>query len=134
MTEMKITKVDMFAMVKEIVEASDAEMKEAMVEFLDKQVALIESKAAKAKAKAAAKKEVDDEIMVAVKAALTDEFQDLDAIMAAIDMEDVSKAKVTARITKLVKAGLVEKEAAKTEDKKKVMTYKKVEFSTQDAE
>ena len=55
---------------------------------------------------------------------LTDEGQTGNDLVAAIGREDVTKAKVTARMTQLIKDGLATKEVIKTEDKKKVTVYK----------
>lgn len=123
MAEVKMTKAMWFEAIKAIVEASDAEQKEEMMEFIDKQVELLASKAEKAKERAAAKKVEGDELREVVKAVLTDELQAIDDIVAQVEGADVTKAKVTARLTQLVKAELAEKEQMKVGDRK-VMGYK----------
>ena len=118
----KVTKKEYYVMLKE---NAEVENKDELVEFIDKQVKLLEDKAAKAKEKAAEKRAEGDELRATVEATLTEEYQTIADITAQIDDEEVSKAKVTARLTQLVKEGLAVKEEAKTEDGKKVMVYRK---------
>ena len=121
----KVTKKEYYVMLKEIVENSNVENSAELVEFVEKQIALLDNKAAKAKEKAAEKRAEGDELRATVEAALTEEYQTIANITEQIDDEEVSKAKVTARLTQLVKEGLAVKEEAKTEDGKKIMVYKK---------
>ena len=121
----KVTKKEYYVMLKEVVENAEVENKGKLIEFIDKQVKLLDDKAAKAKEKAAEKRAEGDELRATVEATLTEEYQTIADITAQIDDEEVSKAKVTARLTGLVKEGLAVKEEAKTEDGKKVMVYKR---------
>ena len=123
MAEVKMTKAMWFEEIKAVVEASDVEAKAEMVEFIDAEMARLAAKAEKAKERAAAKKVEGDELREVVKAVLTDEFQAIDAIVAQIDGEDVTKANVTARLTQLVKAEMAEKDQIKVGDRK-VMAYR----------
>jgi hypothetical protein len=129
MTEVRkerVTKAMMFAAVREVVEACDAEQKAEMIEFIDAQMEALAKKAEKAKERAAAKKSEGDELRAVVQAILTDEFQTIDAITAQIDGDGVTKAKITARLTQLVKAEVAVKEQIKDGDRK-VMGYKLAE-------
>jgi hypothetical protein len=126
MADVKMTKAMYFAEVKAIVEASGAENTAELVEFLDHQVELLTSKAEKAKARQAAKKTEGDELRAVVESILTEEAQTIDAITAQIEGEDVTRAKVTARLTQLVKAGVAVKETM-TEDKRKITAYRLAE-------
>lgn len=119
----KMTKAMWFEEIKAIVEASEAERKDEMVVFLEAQKAQLAAKAEKARERAATKKVEGDELREVVKSVLTDEFQTIDAIVAQIEGEDVTKAKVTARLTQLVKAEVAVKEAVAVE-KRKMMAYK----------
>lgn len=123
MADVKMTKAMWFEEIKAVVEASGAEQAAEMVEFIDAEMARLAAKAEKAKERAAAKKVEGDELREVVKAVLTDEFQAIDAIVTQIDGEDVTKAKVTARLTQLVKAEMAEKEQVKVGDRK-VMAYR----------
>lgn len=127
MEEKKLTKKDYYNLIKGIIENTEVEGKDGLMEFIDKQVAQIEAKAEKAKERAAEKKTVGDELREIVKGALTNEYQTANDITEKIDDEEVTKAKVVARLTQLVKAGEVEKADAKTEDNKNVKVYKLAE-------
>lgn len=120
MAEVKVTKTQMFEAIKGVVEAADVAEKEDMIKFLDHQIELIADKAAKAKARAAAKKTDGDALRAAVEAVLTNEFQLVDDITAQVEGEEVTKAKVVARLKQLVDAGVAEKDTIKVEKSKKV--------------
>ena len=119
----KITKTEYFEMIKNIVLQAKVDNEDELVEFIDHQVELIAAKAEKAKERAAKQKAEGDALREAVQAVLTDEFQVIDDIAAQIDGEDITKAKVTARLTQLVKSGIAVKEQTKV-DSRKVMAYK----------
>lgn len=125
MAETKMTKKDWFEVIKGIVEASDNENAAGAVEFIDKQMELLAAKAEKAKERAAKTKAEGDEMRAAVQAVLTEELQTIDEITAQVEGEEITKAKVTARLTQLVKAGLVEKETIK-DGSRKVMAYRAI--------
>ena len=123
----KITKKDFYGALIELVEGMEtvgAYDAKDVKEFLEKQVAQIDAKAAKAKERAAKAKAEGDELTKAVEAVITAEFQTADAITEQVDFEDVTKSKVVARLTKLVAAEKVVKEQIKTEDGRKIMAYK----------
>lgn len=122
--EKKITKREYFEMLKEIVNESNNENKGELIYFIESQIASIETKAAKAKERAAAKKAMGDELRDTVKSVLTNEFQTADEITAKVDVEDISKNKVIARLTQLVNLGEVEKTDVKDESGKTRKAYK----------
>lgn len=134
MAEVKVTKKDWYAQIRAVVEASDNEQKEGILGFIDHEVELLEAKAAKAAERAASKKADGDELRNAVQAVLTDELQTINAIIAQIEGEDITKAKVTARLTQLVKAGVATKDMVKTEDSRKVTAYKLASGDVEDVE
>lgn len=127
----KITKKSMFEGMIAYFEGAETELTEAQfVEFCKGQIADLDKKAAKAKERAAAKRAEGDELTDLVQSALTDEFQtiaDIITVVAEADPE-VTGAKVTARLTKLVNANVVEKEQITVETadgkKKKCMAYR----------
>ena len=121
--EKRITKRDNYEALKEIVEKSNVENAEMLVEFINKQIEMIDNKSAKAKEKAAEKRAEGDELRAVIKSVLTNEYQTVDAITAQIEGEDITKAKVVARLTQLVNNGEAVKEQGKSEDNKKVMMY-----------
>ena len=124
--EKKVTKRDYYEMLKEIVLNANVEGATELVEFIDKQVSSIDSKAEKAKARNAEKKAKGDELREAVQNVLTDKFQTIDAIVSQIEGEEITKAKITARLTSLVKNGIAEKTDVKDDEGRKLKAYKLV--------
>lgn len=125
-TEKKITKRDRFEEIKTLLADN-----EGIVEFCDNEIALLDSKAEKAKARNAEKKAEGDALQDEIAALLTGDFQTIDAIMDGVTDEDATKAKVQARLTKLVNAGVAIKEQVTVEiDGKKT---KRMAYSIADA-
>ena len=128
----KITKREMFEAIKETFETGSCKFDAATVKaFCDKEIASLDSKAAKAKERAAAKKAEADVLMGQVEDALTDEFQVIADIAAAVATvnEDATVSKVTFRLTKLVEAEVAEKTqvtipATETTKARKVQAYR----------
>ena len=119
----KMTKVDYFEQLADIVEASDVENKEDILKFIQSSIETLENRKRAAQERAEKKKNEPDELADAVKAVLSTELQTADDIAAQIEGEDVTKQKVVARLTKMVNAGIVRKDSVKTDDKRKVMGY-----------
>lgn len=124
MENKKLTKKDYYGMLKDIILTSDVDNKEELEAFIDRQVEIIDNKAEKAKERAAEKKAEGDELRAAIKSVLTEDYQSADDILVQLEGEDLSKAKIIARLTQLVNNGDAEKAQAKTEDGKKFMTYR----------
>lgn len=124
MENKKLTKKDYYGMLKDIILTSDVDNKEELEAFVDRQIEIIDNKAEKAKERAAEKKAEGDELRAAIKSVLTEDYQSADDILAQLEGEDLSKAKIIARLTQLVNNGDAEKAQAKTEDGKKFMTYR----------
>jgi uncharacterized protein (DUF885 family) len=112
----KMTKTQMFEMIKELL-ADNAEV----VEFCDAQIEALANKAAKAKAKAAEKRAAGDELYAAVVACLTAEGQTREDILGQVEGEDLSVAKIGARLTQAIKNGVAVKESIKVEGKNKTV-------------
>lgn len=121
----KITKVDMFNAIADFIADTDWERKDEAIEFIEKQIDQLKAKAEKAKSRAEEKKLEGDALREVVYNALTNEPQTIDAItdVVAESCSDVTKAKVTARLTQLVKIGEATKEQVKI-DGRKIMVYK----------
>lgn len=108
----KITKREMYEAIKETFETGSCKFDAAtVVAFCEKEIASLDTKAAKAKERAAAKKAEADVLMDQVEAVLTDEFQVIADIAAAVaeTNADATVSKVTYRLGKLVEAGKAEK-------------------------
>lgn len=132
--EIKVTKKMKYEAMVAYFQGEETELTEAdFIQFCQEQIADLDKKAAKAKERAAAKKAEADELTEVVFGVLTDEYKTIAQIAEAValalpeDAEEVSAQKVTARLTKLVKAGDVEKEQVTVEvegKKSKKMGYK----------
>ena len=121
--EKKMTKKDYYEMLKTTVEGIEVENKKDLLAFIDRELELIENKSVKAKERAAEKRAEGDELRAAVKSILTTENQTIDEIFGQIEGEDLTRAKIVARLTQLVKAGEAKKEEVKSEDGKRIMVY-----------
>ena len=134
----KMTKREMFEAIKGLAESgalhmadfNEAISDEAVAEFCANEIALLDKKAVKAKERAAQKRAEGDELTDAVRAAMsTEDFEPIAEIAARIDGEDVTVAKVTYRLTQLVKNGEAEKQeltipGAEGQKARKVQGYK----------
>ena len=113
MTTIKVTKRERYESIKALVEAVGAVEgidTDGIVAFCDKEIATLDTRAEKAKERAAEKRAEGDELQAAVLAALTDELASRQEITDRIEGEDVTLAKVGYRLTALVKQGLAVKE------------------------
>ena len=131
MTTVKVTKRERYESIKALVEAVGAVEgidTDGIVAFCDKEIATLDTRAEKAKERAAEKRAEGDELQAAVLAALTDKLASRQEITDRIEGEDVTLAKVGYRLTALVKQGLAVKEeiAVTGEDgkSKKVAAYR----------
>lgn len=99
---------------------------DSLAQFAENEIALLDKKAVKAKETAAKKKTESDELMDAVYDALSDdEFESIADIAARVEGDEVTVAKVSYRLTQLVKAGKAIKDDIKVE-KRTVKGYKRV--------
>ena len=117
--EKKITKREMYEAIKTGCTTGEWTVSDVEVaEFCDNEIALLDKKAIKAKERAAEKRAAGDELTDAVRAALTDEFAiiaDIAAKVAETYGEDATVARVTYRLTQLVKNGEAENGDVKVE-------------------
>lgn len=123
----KITKKAYFEMLKDIVAATDTADKDNLLAFIDTNIAQLDAKAAKAKEKAAEKKVEGDELREKIAACLTTEPKDIVTILDEVGDEELTRAKVTARLAQLINLGTATKEVTKTADGKKATVYKLAE-------
>lgn len=129
----KVTKVTkknvlnvLYTLIEDNFEAKDGDVTvtaEDLRNYIDTTLDQLNAKNEKAKERAAKKRAEGDELLAVVEGLLTDEYQTGDEIAAQITDADVTRPKVTARLTKLIKAGKAHKAEAKTEEGKKVMVY-----------
>lgn len=139
----RITKKDYYSTILDLVTLAEGNgfgLPEGMTydgiaEFVNHEVELLEAKAASAAKRAAAKRAAGDELREMVLNTLSDtEFMTIDDIVTAIGNPDVTKNKVTARLTQLGEKGLgvVEKTQVTVEPSmeggksRKVSAYKRI--------
>ena len=122
---MKKTKAMYFAELREMVLAAveDETQKAELVEFIDKQMETLDKRKAAAADRAAKKRAESDALTDEIFGIIGNEPMTVDEIVLALDSEDVTRNKVTARLGKLVKAGSVVKETVKVEGNKR-MAYR----------
>ena len=114
-----MTNRECFEKIRGIV-ANDAEL----VEFVDGQLASLDKRAAAAKARQEKKRAEGDEIRAKVQGVLSaDTAMTVPEIVAAINEEEITNAKVIARLKQLFEAGVITKEKVKFDAGEK-MTYK----------
>ena len=131
MENKKMTKRDNYAELLSLL-ATDAAKDfdvERLTTFIQNELELLDKRAANSKARNEKSKSEGDELRDAVQAALTaDTFMTVSDIHAIVGNDEITPAKVVARLTQLTKAGIVVKENAtvKTDDGKqrKLMCYK----------
>ena len=129
--EKKVTKAQVLNAIKTLVNDQDTiQVGDVTVtgadiaSYVDVTLKQLAAKAEKAKETAAKKRAEGDELREAVFAVLTDEFQTTADVFEQIEGEDLTSAKVNARLTQLVKSGLAVKEQVKVGDRK-LMAYKR---------
>ena len=124
----KMTKVEMFENIRDYLNGDEMNCSvDEAVEFIDKQIEQLEAKAAKAKYRAAVKRADGDALREMVLQYVDAKPKTIDEITTAVidrvgNASDITKAKVTARLTQLVKNGSVVKEQTKI-GTRKVMVY-----------
>lgn len=112
--EKRITKKDKFGMIKEILANAEVENKDMLIEFLDDEI----TRASKVYPKKVKEDTLKDEVLAVVP----EEGITLPNIVKTLGREDVTAAKVTSRLKKLIDGGLVTKEVQKR-DKTSVTVY-----------
>ena len=90
---------------------------EDIVNYCNSTVDQINKKNEKAKERAAEKRAAGDELANTIADMLSDEFKTIPDIVAALDDEEITAGKVTARLTQLVKADRAHKSKVKVGDR-----------------
>lgn len=121
----KVTKKDNFMALRQLVENLGDHQYDGLLEFIDKEIAALNQKATKAKERAAQKRAESDDLKEKVYNILTDTFKSGDEIVAELNDAEITKNRVVARLSLLIKEGLVIKEKQKN-NKTSVTLYKKV--------
>lgn len=129
MATVKVTKKDVLSAIATVItEDFNVQVGEVTVtaedvnDYIAKTIDQLNAKNEKARERAAEKKADGDELRAKIEALLTEDFQTGDEITAALNDPEITKAKVTARLTQLVKAGKAFKTTVKV-DNRKIMAY-----------
>ena len=125
MAEKKVTKKEMYnGLIATLTENFGDEVQE-YIEFLQGEIAALDVRAEKEKARRAAKKAEGDDLKDAVAEAIEAEPKTAEAIAEELidAFPELTKAKVTYRASQLVKDGAIFKVQIKTEDGRKVVAY-----------
>lgn len=134
----KITKRDYFEAIKMAMETGETPIApEEIVAFCDKQLAALEHSKDKARERAEKKKAETDTLTECLLDVLTDEYKNvatlIDEVSTCVDPDlEITAGKITSRMTKLIKEGIVEKDEITIEvdgKKKKCMGYKTISDS-----
>jgi len=116
--ETKVTKVQVLEAIIGLAKGEEITVDtNDIIEYAETTIAQLAAKAEKAKERAAQKKAYGDPLKDAVLEVITNEFQTVEEIAAQIKGEDVTNAKIVARLTALVKAGEVNKTDIKVDGK-----------------
>jgi hypothetical protein len=113
--EKKITKIEVLGIIKEAMADN-----EVVVAYCDNEIAHLEAKAVKAKERAAEKRAAGDELYAAVIGCVGTDPVTADAVLAMLEGDDLTLAKVRARLSQGVANGVLAKESIKVDGKAKM--------------
>ena len=120
--EKKMTKKEMFGLLLELLETAEVAERDELKNFVAHEIEMIENKAEKAKTYK--RKKTADVLKEQIYTKLDVlEFRTIHDIVSDFNDADITAAKVSARLTSLVKEGLAIKEEIKIENRK-LMEYK----------
>ena len=120
--EKKMTKKEMFGLLLELLETAEVAERDELKNFVAHEIEMIENKAEKAKTYK--RKKTADVLKEQIYTKLdVFEFRTIHDIVSDFNDADITAAKVSARLTSLVKEGLAVKEEIKIENRK-LMGYK----------
>lgn len=120
--EKKMTKKEMFGLLLGLLETAEVAERDELKNFVAHEIEMIENKAEKAKTYK--RKKTADVLKEQIYTKLDVlEFRTIHDIVSDFDNADITAAKVSARLTSLVKEGVVIKEEIKIENRK-LMGYK----------
>ena len=120
--EKKMTKKEMFWLLLELLETAEVAERDELKNFVAHEIEMIENKAEKAKTYK--RKKTADVLKEQIYTKLDVlEFRTIHDIVSDFNDADITAAKVSARLTSLVKEGLAIKEEIKIENRK-LMGYK----------
>lgn len=118
------TKRNAYEVIEKVFNGGEIEFKDEVLEIVAKEIAALDHKNAKAKERAAEKREQNDAIREVIANMLTEEPMVIADILNTLNANEAEKvftpSMVVARMTQLVKAGKAEKVQVKAGDRKLV--------------
>lgn len=128
----KKTQSQMFTEIREFLkneEATHPEVREYIV-FLQDRIDLLVNQSIRAKERKQNKQKPEDTLYAAVAGKLNDKLKTREDIVAELEVEfpEISPAKVTNRLTKLVNAGVAGKISVNVGEGRRVMAYALAEY------
>ena len=134
----KKTKIVYFEEIRNLiedVEFEDAAEQAELIEFVDKQIETLNARKEAAAKRAEKKRQESDELTDKIYDVIGEDYITVDEVVAALNDEDVTRNKVTARLGKLVRNGAIEKAKIKIEGvENKKMAYKRITEDTEVAD
>lgn len=142
MTTIKITKRDNYKELRNVVENTvyDTEVQNRLLAFLDHEIELLDKRNASSAKYSKRSNKAADELAQRVEAVVTSANEPLTIpqIVERIDLEGVTAAKVSYRLTKLVEAGALIREVVSIKPEgqsaRRVNTYKAVDTEIESGE
>lgn len=121
--EKKITERERLERIIEIMETVEVDDKDDIITYAKGKIEKLNARAEKAKEARAKKAKENDAITEAILAIMTDEYKSIPEIIEAVGIEDLTPAKVSARMKTLVQNEIVDK-TQKSESGRRFMVYK----------
>lgn len=115
-----MTKVEKFEAIIAFLSENGADVE--LVDTMEAEKAAVIRKAEKARERAAEKKTEGDELRSVIESLLTDTPQTAEELLAQIDGEELTKAKIVSRMGQLIRLGLASKGQVEVNGRK-VMAY-----------
>ena len=115
-----MTKREMYDVIANVIATADVDCKDEVLEMVSKEVAALDRKNLKAKERAAAKRAAGDELRARVQAVITDAAEPItvNGILEALNDDELSAAKITARTKQLVNDGVINREMVRINGRK----------------
>lgn len=117
-----MTKREKYEIINRVFTELDNEYKDEIVNLCETEVAALDRKNEKARERAAMKKEAGDALREQIAGMLGNEPMTVEDIVAEINDPAITRAKVVARMSQLVKAERAAKDFIKV-DKRKIVAY-----------
>ena len=115
-----MTKREAYEVISSVFSGIDHESKEDVLNLCEKEIAALDHKNEMAKKRAAEKRAQGDALRATIEGLLSDEPKTVNDILAELNDDSITPAKVVSRMTQLVKAEKANKETVKADGRKLV--------------